>query len=226
MFISHVSLYNNFVITSSKNGSSLNTYNLQRNINIIPLINSKNYKIINFNVSSNFDGLTYDTNNIILKTNLRFYLDDNPVINRLNDTGIFTDYVWNGVTNNTDLSFSTPYISDSSNQFTIATPKRYYNYLEQYNSVPIANQFMDLTAQKTFTVIEQPLKNIFFDYTGTTKDFSISQSVIKDFYFNSYNYDYLVICIFPFINIPSSLSSGFSYESDYVINFDLIQEDL
>lgn len=225
--INHVSLYNEFLIYSYKDGTSLNQYIINRNVNIIPLNTSQNYKIKNFNVSIGSDDLLYDTNNIRIITNLRCYLDDNPVFNRLSDSPIFQQYKFNGIINDTELNFTAPLVSDSSNQIDSISPQRFYNYLEQYTVVNVSNQFLDLLKNKTYTIMEMPLKNMFSNRIGSNdKTFNVSNVPAKDFYFNSNNYEYLVLCLFPFIDIPSALNSAFSYSGNFTINFDLIQENL
>ena len=225
--INHISLYNEYFLSSSKNGSSTNTFNLNRCINVIPINTSRNYKIENFHLNINSLDLTFDTNNLQLKNNLRFYLDNDPIFNRLQDSNIFNYYKFNGIVNDTNLLFSAPYISDSSNQNTLISPNRYYNYLEQSNTSAVSNQFLDITQVKTNTKFEIPILSEFSTtFQTNNKNFTYNSNYYKDFYFNSYNYDYIVITPFSFINVPNALSSGFSVYIDFFINFDLIEGDL
>lgn len=224
--INHVSLYNEFFLSSVKEFDSLNTFNLNRCINVIPINNSKNYKIANFHLNIGSFDLTFDRNNLLFQNNLRFFLDDDPIINRLQDSDIFDYYKFNGIENDTNLLYSAPYISDSSNQKTSINPKRYYNYLEQSNVSPTLNQFLDITKAKTNTKIEIPLISQFSTrYQTNNKNFLYNSNYYKDFYFNSYNYNFIVISPFCFINVPDALDSGFLIYIDFSINFDLIEEN-
>jgi hypothetical protein len=219
--IQHVCIYNEFQTQFSRNGAGVRQYQIFRNINAIPILQNYKYKIKNFciNVDAIVNKIGLDESSYI-SLPFRIYLENiNVVQNRLNDD-TFVSYRYNNILNNPDLSFKADYISDSSDQCSLASV--FKNFLRQDKG---NFDYLSTNLAKTNTVAEFPLITRSYDKVAANPpDLTISNLDEKDFFFDSKNYPYLAFTVFPFIQTLLANNNNVNLYFGYEVNFDLIQE--
>ena len=211
MNIRHVSLSNIFNLTRTTGDSFV----IQRNINCISLSNSLKYSIKNLNLSMGAFEIESDST---VGLPLRFYLSDDP-INQAIQNYTTTTVIFNTLVNPSTYNYNQLDISDSSNIN--------FNNLLSLTQTEAFPFYMNL---KTNTVFETYLNQLirskyYYSLTGVDYNFSSIPTITNDFSFKSNNESNLAIAIFPFY-FPKPTNGIFLLNSQYTINFDLIEEGL
>ena len=238
MNVRHISLYNEFKLSSSNNGLY---FNVGKNVNCISLNSSQQYRIKNLSIDIGSSSLQCQSEtflNALPTFPLRFYLSDNPIVDSFYDGYTLGALSFNGVSSPSVYNYNQIDRADSSNQSAYCLPNAYNNYLqtEQTNATGDFNH----AQKKTNTVAEY---NFFsqnqsyvtkFDASATAfvSDYlsNITNNNITNFMFNSNNENNLSFCIFPRLKLNST-GSLYTYQTItfsmcYTINFDLIEENL
>ena len=233
--VRHISIYNEFFLTSQLQSVAPYTFNITKNLNVIQLNKSKRYNIKNLTIdiggtnlnvkNMNFDGTEG------LSFPFRFFLDNDPLageFNRLKLVHPTMQVALDNIVISTVNSLGEPNaldIVDSSNVFSALN--KYWN---TFNLIyPSSSPSINLQLSKTETVAEYNFFN--FSYNKSEQGAIVYYSIIinnnniHDFYFDSKNFEYLVFSIYPFLKYFIS-ASGYQFilNTNFTVNFDLIEE--
>lgn len=234
--IRHISIYNEFFLTSQFQSVAPYTYNVTKNLNVIQLIKSKNYRIKNLTVdiggtnlvvkNMNFDG----TEGIAFP--FRFILDENPLVGeyeRLKQIYPTMQFAIDGSVISSVNQLKEPNsldIVDSSNVYRALN--KYFNTINLI--YPSSSPVMALQLAKSQTVAEYNFFNFSYNKIeqASTPFYSIiiNNNPINDFYFNSKNFEYLVFSLYPFLRYFIA-ASGYQFilNTNFTVNFDLEELD-
>jgi hypothetical protein len=234
--IRHISLFNEFNLTGTWNGTTTDVEN-KRNINCISLNSSLKYSIKNLSIDIGFTSLYTNSTSAFtagIGFPVRFYLTDTPIQDNISTSGLFTlnQIKFNGVVNPTIYNYLQLDKADSSNQYAIPAGSypylNYCNFLELSETLGLSTgQTYNYTALKTNTVCEYNFFNLsqsLQQYSGSAYTYNFAYNDTNDFSFNSNNENNLSISIFPRMQFIPLFD--FNLLMNYTINFDLIEENI
>lgn len=234
MNIRHISLYNEFKLDATDNGTDYDFQN-DRNINCIALNAGKNYSIKNLSID--IGGNTLESNNVYSVLTcpsfpLRFFLSENPINDCISNLYNLSSLIFDGVSNPSSFDYKQIDRLDSSNQSAYIAPIRYSNYL-QLTEDKSGDGDYNYTSLKTNTLAEFNFFNFAQLFTlqspgvGGVYSAFTSNNDINDFTFFSNTEQNLSIAIFPKLRIEKGIYANavLKIKFNYTINFDLIEEN-